>query len=66
MGESERFFLSQDDSCHWYIVRAEHRSEWDAWVDQLGGDDPDFDTPDYAQRIGGSPSVVTFERPSDG
>jgi hypothetical protein len=60
-----RYFLAQDDSCHWYIVRDDKRAEWEVWCDQ----DPyseDFDSypPEgVAYSIGGSPHQVTFSLP---
>lgn len=61
--EPERFFLAQDDSCHWYLVPAARREEWEAWCDIPTFDERSWEAPDFARALGGSPSSVTFENP---
>ena len=34
----ERFFLSQDGDCHWFIVPVAKRDEWYEWK-EIDGDD---------------------------
>lgn len=58
-----RFFLSQDNSCHWYIVPVDKRAEWDAWLEIPDDDERAWDAPEFAQRINCSPAWVTFENP---
>lgn len=59
-----RYFLGHDDSAHTYLVPAEHRDGWYAWVDQLSSDEPDWEVPPYARRIDG-PHRLTFTDPQE-
>ena len=59
-----RFFLSQDGSCHWYLVPVDKRKEWEAWTAIDEDDERAWTPPDYAEAIGGSPSRVEFESPT--
>lgn len=61
----QRFFLSQDQSCHWYLVPAEHREEWNAWCDIPESDERSWEVPDFAKALGGSPELITFTDPKD-
>lgn len=60
----QRYFIGRDDSAHTYLVQVEHRDKWDAWVNQLGGDHADYDTPSYARRIDGV-HRLTFTDPQE-
>jgi len=58
----KRYFLDQDNSSHWYIVRADKREEWDTWT-TLDEDDPEgWKVPSFAYSIDG-PNQVTFTSP---
>jgi ferric-dicitrate binding protein FerR (iron transport regulator) len=59
----KRYFLSQDNSCHWYLVEAEHREEWEAWRDLDEDDQRAWESPKFAEMLCGSPSRVEFENP---
>lgn len=59
--EEDRFFLGQDNDSHWYIVPADNRDEWEAFLD----DDEADSVPDFAERLNGHPSQLTFERPEE-
>ena len=59
----DRYFLGRDGSGHWYLVPEVNRSDWDQWRD-IGEDDPaSWEPPIFADRIFGSPSFLTFEKP---
>lgn len=60
---SDRFFFDQDSSCHWYLVEASHRQEWEIWRDLDGNDPASWKTPPFAQRIDGDISQIEFEAP---
>jgi hypothetical protein len=60
-----RFFLSRDDSGHWYLVQADHRTEWNAWCELDEDDEAAWDTPAFARRLGGSPGRITFTDPQE-
>ena len=59
-----RFFLAQDNSCHWYLVEAAKRAAWDAWLNLDEDDSASWTEPTYARALGGSPSEVTFAEPN--
>jgi hypothetical protein len=56
------FFMSRDNSSHWYIVPAAKRAEWDAWCELSEDDERAWDAPEYAERLNGSPELVEFRR----
>ena len=59
-----RYFLGQDQSCHWYIVPVDKYVEFDSWT-SLDEDDPaSWDEPEYARRIDGAGSI-TFTDPQE-
>jgi hypothetical protein len=58
----ERFFLAQDDSCHWYLVPDTKRAEWEAWRNLSGADERSWTVPDFAKPIDG-PHRLTFTNP---
>ena len=60
-----RYYLSTDQSSHWYIVPVERRAEWEAWRDLSEDDERAWEAPEFAKRINGSPSFVTFTDPQD-
>lgn len=56
------YFLSQDHDCHWYVIPVQHKSEWFDFLD-LDTDDPTaWDVPEWADRVGGSPSLIIFNK----
>ena len=59
---TERFFLAQDDSCHWYLVPASRKVEWEAWRDLPGTDERSWTVPDFTKGIDG-PHRLTFTNP---
>jgi hypothetical protein len=59
----ERFFLAQDGDCHWYVVPAARREEWEAWREIPSEDERAWEVPSFARELGGSPSMVTFVDP---
>jgi hypothetical protein len=48
----EKFFIDQDESCHWYVILASHRKEWREWRNLDQDDEKAWTAPDYAQPIG--------------
>jgi hypothetical protein len=62
----ERFFLSQDNDSHWYVVPLAKRVAWDEWCDIPSDDERSWDVPEWAAPVGGSPSLITFTDPQDG
>lgn len=60
--EAERYFLSQDNSAHHYIVPVSRMDEWNEWRDIPEDDPRAWDAPEWAQRIEGG--LLTFENPT--
>lgn len=61
MPKTGRFYVSQDDSGHEYVIPWERRVEWENYIDALSGGYSEAiydDVPDYAIRVDGG--VVTF------
>ncbi len=61
--DNTRFCLVTDNDCHWFIIPADKRDEWNEWCDIDSDDERAWDAPDFARDLGGSPSSVTFENP---
>jgi hypothetical protein len=61
----QRYFFSQDNSSHWYLVPADKRSEWSLWCGLDEDDERAWDAPKWAQRIDGAVQWWTFEAPKD-
>lgn len=56
----KRFVMVQDGDCHWYVIPADRQADWSRWED-LDEDDPaSWEAPDWAERVGGAPSLVEF------
>ncbi len=54
-----RYQLTSDDDGHWYVIPSAKVGRWLVWVagaEADGGCDP----PEWAVRVNGSPSRVTF------
>lgn len=67
-----KYVLVTDDSSHWYVIPADKQDEWWDWVEysmkfwdqQLYLENPDIEDPtlpDWAEEVGGAPSLVEFE-----
>ena len=54
-----RFFLSQDNDSHWYLIREDHRKQWEDFLDIPSDDERSWDVPDWAIPIDG-PHRITF------
>lgn len=55
---AELFILTSDDDGHWYVIPKAKEREFSAWVDRCGDEEP----PDWCESVGGSPSLVEFEK----
>jgi hypothetical protein len=51
--------LVQDDSCHWYVIPVSRQMAFCVWVESFL-DGEGAPQPEWAERIGGAPSLVTF------
>ena len=59
----QRFFLSQDNDSHWYIIPVDKRVEWNDWLELDEDDEPSWMVPEFAKAVGGNPSLITFTDP---
>jgi hypothetical protein len=64
-GERMRFCLDRDNDGHWYIIPADKVKAWAVFLSIPEDDERSWDVPDWAQRINGSPSRITFENPEE-
>lgn len=59
--KEQYFHLDRDNDSHWYVVPVDKAGDWEDWL-SLGDDDPrSWDAPDWAYRIGGSPTLIHFK-----
>lgn len=58
--EYKNFILVQDNDCHWYVIPACCETLWNEFCDS---DEEAYvygDLPDFAEEVGGDPSLVVF------
>lgn len=58
--DETRYFLDQDDSCHWYLIPISKKSEWFEWC---ANQDENWDSPAWATILDGPISCITFTDP---
>lgn len=56
----EEYILTQDNDAHWYVIPADREDDWVDFLDIDPDDEAAWDVPDWAEQIGGSPSLVKF------
>ena len=52
-----KYCLVEDDDGHWYVIPTDRRVAFDLW---LCNPDSDPIPPEWAEPVGGSPSLVEF------
>lgn len=57
-------FLSQDNSCHWYVIPSHLRAEWEEWLNIPEDDPKSWEVPVFATAIDG-PDSYEFNIPKD-
>lgn len=50
------YVLINDDDGHWYLIPEAQLSDWETWIRSDAWQDGE--APDYAESVGGSPSLV--------
>ncbi len=55
-----KYILVQDDCSHWYVIPKNKEEEWEKFINdpkqcELGC------VPEFADQVGGSPTLVEFE-----
>ena len=53
------YILTQDEDCHWYIIPVDKQVDWNKFIET---DSLIYDIPEYAKPVGGSPTLVKFEK----
>lgn len=61
----EKYFLDQDQSCHWYLIPEKHRDDWQEYSSLDENDEFSWETPHYARRLDGHASRVVFTNPEE-
>lgn len=51
--------LTQDNSCHWYVIPEDREDEWNLWLDIPEDDERSWDVPEFAKQVDG-PHRVRF------
>lgn len=64
-GCANQYFISSDNSSHWYIIPESYRKEWDDWCNLDEDDERSWDAPSFAEAIGGPPSQIIFINPKN-
>lgn len=54
-------FFAQDNSCHWYMVEAAFRKQWEEWNNLPEEDESGWEAPRFAHSLSGSPSQIEFD-----
>lgn len=60
---SERFYLSQDNDSHWYIIPVDNETDWQDFLELDPDDDEAWEPPSFAVPTDGGPTMVTFTDP---
>lgn len=58
--KNKTHILVQDNDSHWYVIPRDKQAEFDEWTELDGDDEAAWDEPEWADRVGGSPTLVTF------
>ena len=63
MESKKKYYLDQDNEGHWMLVNSAYACDYQRWL-EIDSDDPRaWETPPYAEKIGGNPNVIEFENP---
>lgn len=54
------FFLSTDNDSHWYVIPVEKETEWAEFLELDPDDEASWDIPEWAEAVGGAPSLIVF------
>lgn len=57
----ERFYLSQDGAGDdWYVIPVSKKQDWNKFCEIPEDDEASWDIPEWAVKVGGCTSLVTF------
>ncbi len=60
-----RYFFDTDNDAHTYLVEADHRKEWEEWVNLDQDDERAWEPPSFARPLGMAVSQFTFVDPQE-
>jgi hypothetical protein len=60
----QRYFVGQDNDCHWYLIPVELYDKYSAWIDMDPKDPASWEEPEGIERIDG-PHRLTFTDPRE-
>lgn len=58
------YIFESDEDGHFYVIPKARLKDWSAWLRSQAA--MDGDTPDWADRVGGNPSLISFPEYSHG
>lgn len=62
-----RYMLTQDSSCHWYVIPVEEKEQFDKWDEAAESYWEGYEGRDFTDcAVGGSYTLVTFTEPEIG
>lgn len=53
--------LVQDNDSHWYVIPKDKNDAWNDFCAIPSDDERAWDIPDFAEQVGGCPSLVLFK-----
>jgi hypothetical protein len=56
----KEYILVQDNDSHWYVIPDQMELDWNKFCEISEDDERSWDVPNWAERVGGSPSLVKF------
>ena len=59
----ERFCLVQDNCSHWYVIPVLQIPNWSRFCSYADNDERNWNVPEFAKAVGGSPILVSFVDP---
>jgi len=60
MKNEPRYILVRDNDSHWYVIPCDMTEQWESWLSIDSDDERSWEAPEFAEIVGGSPSLVTF------
>jgi hypothetical protein len=60
MTNRQKYFLVQDNSCHWYVIPEDKKDEWDTFCDLPEDDEASWEVPEFARDVDGPHSVAFY------
>lgn len=59
--ESGPYILTSDNDGHHYVIPKARETEWEKWLEIPDDDARSWDGPEWAEQVGGSPTLVVFD-----